>query len=205
MKTNTAPIVPRGSGQPVMVVNLDFPFPNHHRSVAGHKEYLPRGREFETQSQLRSLMSIEWMRLLLLPQFWTFHVGRFGGDAIGQNPPVAQRPVIWHNKVLAIGEELIANLDTELPPNEEILPEMPPEDRYVLAIRNERKDIQRRARDGLRLALTKYRAGKDGGFNPVMPQPPSYQETGGPYGAGGAQALYIPKASAAPQASVAPQ
>lgn len=132
-------------------------------------QYLPPGKELEPHAQARSLVSIEWMRMFLFPEFWEHHIGRFGSEAILQNAPLAERYALGDKDALNIGLELnFTNpmiLDNEL-----ITPDMTLRDIMAFKIVNIRRNMQRESRDRLRLAMVKYPDGVDDGiFDPALP------------------------------------
>ncbi|OBT75508.1 hypothetical protein VF21_04917 [Pseudogymnoascus sp. 05NY08] len=136
-------------GLMLMMFNSNFPSPGIHQ--AGRlSQYLPPGKELEPHAQVRSLVSIEWMRMLLSDEFWNHYVNRYGGDALIPDAPQADICMIWNpDKKMEYSSNLKEN-DVFIEPDCLITPGMPHGQKIAYKVANMRRNMQRQARDKLK-------------------------------------------------------
>lgn len=174
-----------------------FPYPGINKD-GGDIKYLPPGKELEPHTDVRKLVSIEWMRLFLDADFWDYHILRYGENTLVPDDPVAVRLVFWNQDENAEGNlHFIKNAAVH--PNVEIGPNLSPGDKRVLTILNTRRSMHRLARDRLLEVV---------GVPPVQgqsPAPEAPQAQGTEQNQGGPQAEGQPPAAGPEGQEVPPE
>ncbi|KFZ10037.1 hypothetical protein V501_05355, partial [Pseudogymnoascus sp. VKM F-4519 (FW-2642)] len=177
-KSDRYPIMSNTYGLMLTMFNADFPFPGTHQA-RGLVQYLPPGKELEPHTQVRSLVSIEWMRMLLCDKFWDHYVNRYGGAALIPDAPQADVCMVWNQDKK---EEYSSNRkynDVFILPDCLITPGMPHGQKIAYQVANMRRNMQRQARDKLNSTLSTL---------PPIEGGPAHQAPGGPQAPGAPQA-----------------
>lgn len=133
----------------LMMFNADFPFPGIHQA-RGLSQYLPPGKELEPHTQVRSLVSIEWMRMLLCDEFWDHYVNRYGGAALIPDAPQADICTVWDQDEKTEYASNLKYKDVFIEPDCLITPGMLHGQKIAYQVANMRRNMQRQARDKLR-------------------------------------------------------
>ena len=195
------------NGLMLAVINSDFPFPGTHEATERSK-YLPMGRDLVPHSQVQSLVSIEWTRLLLYPEFWDHYVNRYGAAALIPDAPQAGRLMVWNGDSETGSQVNYNNVHIGL--DYPTTPDLSPGDQIACQLANMRRNMQRLARDRLEAVVVMNGYTMDPDAPPLQGEP-SHQAAGGPQASGASQAQETeqiqggPQAQEQPPASGAPQ
>lgn len=115
--------------------------------------YRPPGKDLEAHTQVVSLVSIEWMRLMMHPDFWEHHIARYGGAALIADAAQIDQKITWDGKKMT--HPPITNYnDVDIGVSSFIPPDASRGESIALQIKNTRMDYQRQARDRLQAVLT---------------------------------------------------
>ncbi|KFZ15449.1 hypothetical protein V502_05581 [Pseudogymnoascus sp. VKM F-4520 (FW-2644)] len=197
-KSDHLPIMSNTDGLMLMMINADFPFPKEHQA-SGFSQYLPPGKDLEPHAQARTLVPIEWMRMLLFPDFWDHYINRYGGDGINPDKAPAARIMLGNKYRQEYGDLLRVDLGilSDLP----ITANMSPEGTVACQLENMRRNMQRVARDRLEMVAGEYTIDpKTGVFSPpplpILPPPQEEPSNNAP---GGSQAQETAQIQGGPQ------
>lgn len=182
----------------------DFPYPGLHKASPenGVCQYLPKDRDKEPHSGNISFVPIEWMRMLLIPEFWDHYISRFGGAALTPDAPQFERLMTWNGSTHTYGDTKEEFRDVFVEPDFVPPLDMPHGDKVAINLANRRKNMQREARDRLGRVLEASGYTRDPDTSLLVPPSQGELSHEAP---GEAQAAGVPQAQETEQTQVGQQ
>lgn len=129
------------------MLNVDFPCPGTH-CARGPSQYSPKGQDLKPHLKVTTVISIEWMRMFLNPDFWDYHIIRYGEQSMVPDTPVTARESLLNNDGTQNRNHLYLP-EVIFKPECQETPNMSAEDRIAMQISNTRRDMHIRARQRL--------------------------------------------------------
>lgn len=130
------------------MLNVDFPCPAAH-AARGPSQYLPKGQDLKPHLKATTVISIEWMRMLLNPDFWDHYITRYGEQSLVPEAPLAAREALFRNDGTLNDRNTLCLPEVIFKPPYQERPGMSAEERIAMQISNTRRDMHIRARQRL--------------------------------------------------------